>query len=95
MFGLHGELTVYLFALGGATAVFSCLMTWGVGVRYGRRRALVIPVLAVLAVAALIWRLHGQQGFDRVSVAAIALLFAGPAVAGGLLGLALSGRSKG
>ena len=88
-----------LFRLMVGIALGSCaltgLLTWLVARRDGRRRALVVPVLAIVSVGVVLWRAQGL-GMDRaIGLAAFAGVLIGPAVAGGLLGLVLSGRRKG
>ncbi len=95
MDGIDDKLILYLLALGLGAAVLSALLTWAAARRYGRSRGLLIPVLAMLAVAVQLWRSTGTAGHDPLWAAIVALIFAGPAVAGGLLGLALAGRRKG
>ena len=90
MFGREDELIRYLLALGSGTAALTALLTWAAARRYGRPRALVIPVLALVAVAGLVWRTHGTGGQAGMGITAATVVLAGPAVAGGLLGLALS-----
>ncbi len=95
MFGLEEELRNLVLTLGLGMALLSAVITWAAARRYGRKRALVVPILALVAVGALVFRAHGTVADEAMRMTAFAMLFAGPAVAGGLLGLILSGRRKG
>lgn len=90
MFGHEDELRRLVLGLGLGMALLSALITWAAARRYGRVRALVVPVLALVAVAVLVLRAHGLVASDAMRMTAFAMVFAGPAVAGGLLGLVLS-----
>lgn len=90
MFGHEDELRRLVFGLGLGMALLSALITWAAARRYGRLRALVIPFLALVAVAVLVFRANGMAAADAMQMTAVAMVFAGPAVAGGLLGLVLS-----
>ena len=95
MFGREDELVRYLLALGLGSAVLSGLLTWAAVWRYGRRRAIAVPITALVAIGVLMWRGAERGGHEAVVLSAYALTFAGPAVAGALLALMLAGRRKG
>lgn len=95
MFGREDELVRYLWLLGGGSLILSAGITWAVARRYGRGKALLVPFLALLAVGVMIWRAAGLDGQGAMGAIAAAKVFAGPAVAGGLLGLVLSGSRRG
>ncbi len=79
-----------LIGMAALSALVAALLAWGVARRYGRGRALVVPVLAVVVSAVTIWRATGLEPSDGMAKIALAMAFAGPAVAGALLGLALA-----
>lgn len=85
----------YLIAIAVTVALFASVVAWAMARRYGRRRAMVVPVLAVLAAVASVVRAGGLDDGDVVSRVALAMGFAGPAVAGALAGLVLAGRKAG
>jgi len=80
----------HLVAIGLGSALLAGLMTWAVARRYGRRHALAVPLLALLASGYMIWRAYGSSAPEAPGVVALALLFIGPSVAGSLLGLVLA-----
>jgi hypothetical protein len=92
MFGREDELLLYLLGLGLGTAGLTGLLTWLAAWRYGRRRAVAVPMLALAAIGLLLWRGADRGGQDATNLSALAMVFAGPAVVGGLLALSLSGR---
>jgi hypothetical protein len=94
MFGREDELVRLLLALGVGSGLLSAVLTWAVARRYGRARALVVPVLALAAVAVMLGRAGAAGGHEAMGAISAALVLAGPAVAGGLLGLVLSGWRK-
>ncbi|WP_135450225.1 MULTISPECIES: hypothetical protein [Tabrizicola] len=94
MFGREDELLRLVFALGLGMTFLSALLTWVAAWRYGRRRALVVPVLALVAVAVLALRGQGLDAGQATQTIAFAMVFAGPAVAGALLGLGLSALAQ-
>lgn len=95
MFGREDDLMRLVLLLGLVSAVLSALLTWAVARRYGRARALAVPVLALVAVAAQMWRATGLASHEAMTSVTTALVFAGPALAGALLGLVLSRPRKG
>ena len=86
---------ISLIAISASAALFAAVMAWGMARRYGRRRALVVPVLAVLAAVFTVVRAGTLGEGDAFMRASLAMGFAGPAVAGALVGLALAGRKSG
>jgi hypothetical protein len=76
-----------LLAMAVIAALLGWLVTWIAAWRYGRRRALVVPILALAAVAVLVWRTGQSGGHDLMGVVPVALALGGPAVAGAMLGL--------
>lgn len=81
-----------LIAMAGIAALIAGVLAWAVARRYGRRRALIVPVLAVAASIVSVVRAGGMDGTDALARAAFAMGFAGPSVAGALVGLALARR---
>lgn len=81
-----------LIVLAGIAALIAAVLTFAMARRYGRRRALVVPVLAVVASVVSVVRAGGMEDTDALARAALAMGFAGPAVAGALVGLALARR---
>jgi hypothetical protein len=84
-----------LIAMAAAAALFAAVVAWAMARRYGRRRAMVVPVLAILAAVLSVARAGGMGDGDALPRVALAMGFAGPAVAGALVGLALAGRKAG
>jgi hypothetical protein len=84
-----------MIAVAGVAAVIGGVIAWAMAWRYGRRRALVVPVLAVLAAVVMVVRGAGPDPSEMLGRLAIAAAFAGPAVAGALLGIALAARKAG
>lgn len=74
------------------TATVSGLMTWAVARRYGARRAVVVPFLALAAVGLLVWRAARLSSLDAMWITAVAVGLVGPSVAGALLALMLVRR---
>jgi hypothetical protein len=83
-----------LIAMSAASALFATVVAWAMARRYGRRRAMVVPVLAIAAAVITAVRAGVQDDGDAVARVALVMGFAGPAVAGALLGLVLAGRKK-
>jgi hypothetical protein len=81
-----------LIMMAGIAALIAGVLAFAMARRYGQRRALVVPVLAVLASIVSLVRASGMEDTDLLARAAIAMGFAGPAVAGALVGLALAQR---
>jgi hypothetical protein len=81
-----------LIAMAAGAALFAAVVAWAMARRYGRRRALVVPVLAIAAAVFSVIRADGLGHGDIVMRVALAIGFAGPAVAGALVGLVLAGR---
>jgi hypothetical protein len=77
-----------------ATALLSGVMTWAMSRRYGRRRALLVPVLALAAVVFVMWRMTQAGDHARWVIAAFSAAIAGPSVAGALVGLMLSAQKR-
>jgi hypothetical protein len=92
MFGGDDVILRLLLGLGVGAAVMTALFTWLAARRYGRRLAVLVPVLAVLAVGFVLWRARALGPGEALGFASYAAALIGPAVAGGLLGLVLSGR---
>lgn len=81
-----------LILMAGIAALIAGLLTFAMARRYGRRRALIVPVLAAVASIVSVVRAGGMEDTDALARAALAIGFAGPAVAGALVGLALARR---
>lgn len=88
------EMARLLLGLGLGSALLTAVMTWAVARRYGRRRALVVPILALVAVGLMVGRAGMADPEAAVQALSAAAMLGGPAVAGGFLGLALSGRPR-
>jgi NADH:ubiquinone oxidoreductase subunit K len=85
----------YLAGLALVAAGLTGLFTWGVARRYGRRRALLVPLLALGAILFLMAR-SGTSGVGQGQLlAAFAVTLAGAAVAGGLVGLLFAPPRRG
>jgi hypothetical protein len=82
-----------LILMAGVAALIAGLVAWAMALRYGRRRALVVPVLAMAASVVSVVRAVGFEDTDMLVRVAFAMGFTGPAVAGALVGLALA-RTK-
>lgn len=80
----------HLVAMGLGSALVAGLITWVVARRYGRWHGLLVPLLALLATAFMIWRASGMNTHDALGVVAAAVVFTGPSVAGSLLGLMIA-----
>jgi hypothetical protein len=83
---MHGP----LLAIGLLTVVLSAAMTWAVAARYGRSRALVVPIMALVSVAVLLWRASGMEAHHAMEMIAVAVILAAASVAGALVGVALA-----
>lgn len=79
-----------LIMMAGIVALIAGALAWAMAWRYGRRRALIVPVLAVAASVVSVVRASGMEDTDMLVRVAFAMGFAGPAVAGALVGLALA-----
>jgi 4-amino-4-deoxy-L-arabinose transferase-like glycosyltransferase len=79
-----------LVAMAAVAALIAGVLAWAMARRYGRRRAMVVPVLILAAAVLSVLRVSGLDPADALARAAHALGFAGPAVAGALAGLALA-----
>jgi uncharacterized membrane protein YfcA len=83
-----------LIAMAGIAALIAAVVGWAIARRYGRRLALVVPVLAVVAAMISVARAGGSDPDDMTVRVALAFAFVGPSVAGALAGLLLAGRGK-
>jgi uncharacterized membrane protein YfcA len=81
-----------LIAIAGLAALIAALMGWAMARRYGRRRALVVPMLAIAAAIVSVFRANGLEPDDALPRLAIAMALTGPAVAGALVGLMVAGK---
>jgi 4-amino-4-deoxy-L-arabinose transferase-like glycosyltransferase len=79
-----------LIVMAGIATLIAGVVGWAMALRYGRRRALVVPVLVLLAAVLSVLRASGLDPDNLLPRVAHALGFAGPAVAGALVGLALA-----
>lgn len=83
---MHGP----LLAIGLLAALLSGAVTWAVASRYGRSRALVVPLLALASVAVLVWRAKGTEAHYAMGTIAVAVVLSGASVAGALVGITLA-----
>lgn len=83
---MHGA----LLAIGLLTVLLSAAMTWAVTWRYGRSRAMIVPFLALVSVAVLLWRATGMEAHQAMGMIAVAVILAAAAVAGALVGALLA-----
>ena len=79
-----------LLAIGLGTVLLVAVVTWAVARRYGRVRALVVPILALASVAVLVWRAGGVDAHLAMGMVAVATGLAGASVAGALIGIYLA-----
>jgi hypothetical protein len=83
-------MTGVLLAVALMNALVVGLIAWAMARRYGSGRALLVPVVGLLAGAFMVWRSMVVDGQDPVAVLVSAFLIAGPWVVGAFLGLALA-----
>ena len=83
-------MTGILLAVAVANALVVGLVAWAMSRRYGPARAMVVPILALLAAVFMVWRSISVSGHDPLDVLASALLIAGPWLLGAFLGLAVA-----
>ena len=83
-----------LIVMAGIVALIAGVVAWAMTQRYGRERTMVVPVLAVAAAGLSVFRAGGPDPGDALARVVLAMAFAGPAVAGALVGLVLA-RSSG
>jgi hypothetical protein len=79
----------HLIVMGGVTALMAGLLSWIVARRLGARWALALPVLALAAMVALLFRSGGLGFHDGIGLVAAAIVVAAPALAGAGLGIGL------
>jgi hypothetical protein len=79
-----------VIGIAGAAALLAMALGWLMARRYGPRRAMVVPVLAVAASALSVCRASGLDPGEAMGRAAMVMAFAGPAVLGGLIGIRLA-----
>ncbi len=82
----------HLVAMGLGAALVAGLIGWGMARRYGWQRALVVPLLAVIALAMILWRSRSMNFHDGLGLVAAAVVFAAPTLVGALLGIVLASR---
>jgi hypothetical protein len=83
-------MTGVLLAVAMMNALVVGLIAWAMSRRYGARRALLVPVVGLLAGVFMVWRSMVVDGHDPLAVLVSAFLIAGPWVVGAFLGLALA-----
>jgi glucose-6-phosphate-specific signal transduction histidine kinase len=81
-------------AMGLGTALLAALIGWGMAARYGWRRALAVPVLAVVAMAITLWRASFLNLNDGIEAEAAGLVLVVPVLVGAFLGIALAARRR-
>ena len=82
----------HLLALSLAAALLAGVLTWAAALRYGRKLALMVPGMALLALVVMLWRAGMLTFHDGFGIAAAAVVFAAPALVGALLGIWIAGR---
>ena len=83
-------MTGVLLAIAAVNALVVAVIAWAVARRYGPGRALLVPVVGLLAAVFMVWRSVSAYGRDPLEVLALAFLIAGPWVLGAFLGLAVA-----
>jgi hypothetical protein len=83
---------VHVWTVIGVSALVGLVVGWLVAWRYGRRRALVVPVLAMVVAVVNVFRGAGLDAPEALARVAFATAFAGPSVAGALVGILLVRR---
>lgn len=78
--------------MGLGAALVAGLIGWGMARRYGWQRALVVPLLALLALVIILWRAGAMNFHDGIGLVAAAVVFAAPTLVGALLGIVLASR---
>lgn len=77
-----------------AGALVAGVITWAVARRYGWRVGLIVPLLALLALIAILSQARMLSLSDSFALAATALTIVGPTLVGALLGLVLAATRK-
>jgi len=80
--------------VGLAGAAVAGVLGWGLARGYGWRVGLIVPLVALLSLIAVLWRARGLGLADSFDLAAKALVVAGPALAGALLGVVLAAQRR-
>jgi methionine-rich copper-binding protein CopC len=83
-------MTGVLLAVAVVNALVVGLVAWAMSRRYGAGRAMLVPLIAMLAAGFMVWRSVSVDGHDPMGVVASAFLIAGPWVLGAFLGLAVA-----
>ncbi len=83
---------LHLVAFGLGAALLAGGIGWAMALRHGWRRALVVPALAVVALAAMLWRASVLNFHDGMGIAAAAVVFAAPTLVGALAGILIAAR---
>ena len=78
-----------LIAIAAVAVVISASVGWYAAARLGIRWALALPVLALGASLAVVWRSSGLGFQDGIIFVARAAIFAAPILIGALIGIAL------
>ena len=81
-----------LLAVGLGGAIMAGIIGWAVALRYGWMRALFVPLLALLALAVILWRARFLDFHDGIGLAAVAVVLVAPTLVGALLGILLAAR---
>lgn len=92
MLGQEAAFLSYLGALALSSAVISGGLTWAVALRYGRRKAWVVPIAVLIAAGAVLVRVRGAESFAAPGTLALVIGLSTPPLAGALLGLMLHRR---
>ena len=92
MSGQEEAFLSYLGALALSSAVISGARTGAGALRYGRRKAWVVPLAVLVAAGAMLLRAREAESFSAFSTLALVTGLATPPLAGALLGLMLHRR---
>jgi hypothetical protein len=83
-------MTGVLLAVAVANALVVGVIAWAAARRYGPGRALLVPIVGLIAAVFMVWQSVSLYGRDPLEVLVLAFLIAGPWVLGAVLGLAVA-----
>ena len=81
-----------LIGMGLGCALLAGLIAWAVAMRHGWIRALVVPLLALVALGVILWRASFLDFHQSIGIAAVAMVFVAPTLVGAFLGIVLATR---